>query len=145
VKFGQRTKLEADVNLTPLIDVVFLLLIFFMVSTTFIKDSHLSIDLPQADGEVSQVVSGSIEITISKAGQYAVNDVALVNSSIDTLKAAIRKVSEGDTKIPMIITADAATPHQAVVTAMDAAGQLGFVQLSITTRGDESEEGDGDQ
>ena len=144
MKFGSRPKLEADVNLTPLIDVVFLLLIFFMVSTTFIKDSHLSIDLPQADAEISKVAPGSIEITISKAGNYAINDVVLVNSSIRTLKAAIEKVSEGDVKAPLIITADAATPHQAVVTAMDAAGQLGFVHLSITTRGDIGEEGDGD-
>jgi len=145
VKFGQRTRLEADVNLTPLIDVVFLLLIFFMVSTTFIKDSHLSIDLPQADGEIGQVPKNRIEITISKAGQYAINDVALVNSSILTLKTAIEKISGGDSKTPLIITADAATPHQAVITAMDAAGQLGFVHLSITTRGDASEEGDGGQ
>jgi biopolymer transport protein ExbD len=144
VKFGHRTKLEPDVNLTPLIDVVFLLLIFFMVSTTFIKDSHLSIDLPQADGEISQSVSSNIEITISRAGLYAINDTALVNSTIRTLKTAIEKISKGDTTIPLTITADAATPHQAVVTAMDAAGQLGFVKLSITTRGDVRGEGGGD-
>lgn len=145
MKFGRRVKLEVDVNLTPLIDVVFLLLIFFMVSTTFIKDSHLSIDLPQADGEISQVASNSIEIIVSKTGQYAVNDVALVSSSLRTLKAAIEKVSGGDSKMPMIITADATTPHQAVVTAMDAVGQLGFVHLSITTRGDLGEADDGGQ
>lgn len=145
MKFGRRAKLEADVNLTPLIDVVFLLLIFFVVSTTFIKDSHLSIDLPQADGEISQVASNSIEIIVSKTGQYAVNDVALVSSSLRTLKAAIEKVSGGDSKMPLIITADAITPHQAVVTAMDAAGQLGFVHLSITTRGDLGEKDDGGQ
>ncbi|MDK1023969.1 MAG: biopolymer transporter ExbD [Gammaproteobacteria bacterium] len=144
MKFTHRTKVEVDVNLTPLIDVVFLLLIFFMVSTTFIKDSRLSIDLPQADGETSQVASNSIEIIISKTGQYAINDVALVNSSLRTLKAAIDRVSDGDSKMPMIITADAATPHQAVVRAMDAAGQLGFVHLSITTRGDIGEADDGD-
>lgn len=144
MKFTHRKKVEVDVNLTPLIDVVFLLLIFFMVSTTFIKDSRLSIDLPQADGETSQVASNSIEIIISKTGQYAINDVALVNSSLRTLKAAIDRVSDGDSKMPMIITADAATPHQAVVRAMDAAGQLGFVHLSITTRGDIGEADDGD-
>jgi biopolymer transport protein ExbD len=143
VKFGQRTKLEADVNLTPLIDVVFLLLIFFMVSTTFIKDSHLSIDLPQADGEISQAAANQIEITVSKAGQYAINDVALVNNSIRTLKAGIEKVSAGDVKMPLVITADASSPHQAVVTAMDAAGQLGFSHLSITTRSDGGEPGEG--
>jgi biopolymer transport protein ExbD len=134
VKFRKKTRLEADVNLTPLIDVVFLLLIFFMVSTTFIKDSHLSINLPQADGQKAQASGRSLEITISKSGEFALNNVALINSTLGNLKTAIQKVSEGDSSIPMIITADAATPHQAVVTAMDAAGQLGFVHLSITTR-----------
>ena len=155
MNFKRRTRLDAEVNLTPLIDVVFLLLICFMVSTTFIKDSHLSIDLPKADAEVTGITSDKIEVTISKAGRYAINDVALLNGSLQTLKSAITKVSGGDNKLPMIITADAATPYQAVVTAMDAAGQLGFVHMSMTTRngtseasGDEQsddEQGDGEQ
>ncbi len=138
MKFARRPRLDLDVNLTPLIDVVFLLLIFFMVSTTFIKDSHLSINLPEAAGNINPVAKQHIEVTISKSGQYAVNDVPLVNSTLRTLKSALEKVSEGDSSLPMTITADAATPHQAVVTAMDAAGQLGFVELSITTRSLES-------
>ncbi len=125
---------DAEVNLTPLIDVVFLLLIFFMVSTTFTKDTRISIDLPEADGEAAQIVEKQIEVTINRSGEYAVNDVALVNNKLDTLKRAIQKVSDGDTSVPLIITADSATPHQSVVTAMDAAGQLGFIHLSITTR-----------
>jgi biopolymer transport protein ExbD len=134
VKFARRSRTEVEVNLTPLIDVVFLLLIFFMVSTTFTKESHLAIDLPEASGEPSQAARQQIEIAISKRGDYAVNEVALVNSALQTLKSAIAKVSAGDTSIPLIISADADTPHQAVVTAMDVAGQLGFVQLSITTK-----------
>ncbi len=134
MKFARRTRTEVEVNLTPLIDVVFLLLIFFMVSTTFTKDTRISIDLPEAAGDPGRVADKQIEVTVTKAGEYAINEVALVNAKLETLKRAIEKVSEGDTTIPLIITADSATPHQAVVTAMDAAGQLGFIHLSITTR-----------
>ena len=123
-----------SIAMTPLIDVVFLLLIFFMVSTTFTKETHLSIDLPEAAGEPGQVAEKQIEITIDKTANYALNEVALVNNKLETLKSGIQKLSDGDNKIPMIITADSQTPHQAVVTAMDAAGQLGFIHLSITTR-----------
>lgn len=134
MKFARRTNPEVEVNLTALIDVVFLLLIFFMVSTTFTKESHLSIDLPQASGQPMRVVSKQIELSVSRSGDYAINEVSLVNNQLDTLKNALEKVSEGDNSLPLIITADSSTTHQAVVTAMDAAGQLGFTHLSITTR-----------
>ena len=131
----QRQKLEdVSVNLTPLIDVVFLLLIFFMVSTTFTRETHLSIDLPEATGEASADVEEQIEILISEAGEYTINARALVDENIDTLKQAIRQISEGDNSLPMVITADAQTPHESVVRAMDAAGQMGFIHLSITTK-----------
>ena len=139
MKFARRSRIELDVNLTPLIDVVFLLLIFFMVSTTFIKDSHLSINLPEASGDMTSISKERIEITISKSGHFAINDVPLVNNTLRTLKSGIEKVSRGNNKVPMIVTADASTPHQAVVTAMDAAGQLGFIRLSITTRNFEAD------
>ena len=134
MKFARRSRQEVEVNLTPLIDVVFLLLIFFMVSTTFTKDTQLSIDLPEADGAPARVADKIVEVTVTRTGAYAVNGTALVNDEIDTLRRAIEEVSEGDTELPMVITADSATPHQSVVTAMDAAGQLGFIHLSITTR-----------
>lgn len=140
MKFARRARTEVEVNLTPLIDVVFLLLIFFMVSTTFTKETHLTIDLPEASGEPMQVAQNQIEVTINAAGEYAINDVSLVNNQLETLKAGLRKVSDGKTDMPLIITADSTTSHQAVVTAMDAAGQLGFVHLSITTRNAEEEE-----
>jgi biopolymer transport protein ExbD len=140
VKFARRAKTEVEVNLTALIDVVFLLLIFFMVSTTFTKETHIAIDLPEAGGQPMRVTPQQIEVTVSRSGEYAINDVSLVNDQMDTLKTAIEKVSNGDTSLPFIITADAATPHQSVVTAMDAAGQLGFSHLSITTRNVHEEE-----
>ena len=73
-------------------------------------------------------------MTITRSGEYAINQVVLVNNSLETLKRAIDKVSGGDNTVPFVITADSATPHQSVITAMDAAGQLGFIHLSITTR-----------
>ena len=133
MKFARRARSEIDVNVTPLIDVVFLLLIFFMVSTTFTKQTHLNIDLPKAAGAPSQKEKGQVEITISRQGDYAINGVGLVNRKLATLKSALEKVSKGDHTRPLIITADADSTHQSVVTAMDAAGQLGFTKLSITT------------
>jgi biopolymer transport protein ExbD len=133
VKFARRVRQDVEVNLTPLIDVVFLLLIFFMVSTTFTKETHLSIDLPEASSQSSRIADLQIEISITREGNFAINGVALINREQRTLRAAIEKVSEGDTVIPMVITADSATPHQSVVTALDVAGQLGFSRLSITT------------
>ena len=134
MKFQHQKLEDVSVNLTPLIDVVFLLLIFFMVSTTFTRETHLSIDLPEATGEASADVKEQIEILISEAGEYTINARPLVDEKIDTLKSAIRQVSAGDTSLPMVITADAQTPHESVVRAMDAAGQMGFVHLSITTK-----------
>ncbi len=130
---------EVSVNLTPLIDVVFLLLIFFMVSTTFTRETHLAIDLPRSSGAVLEQQSRQIEIIISEAGEFSVDGQGLVNSQRETLKRALGKASQGETQLPVIITADANTPYQAVVTAMDAAGQMGFANLSMTTRAEAEE------
>lgn len=134
VQFRRAKRDEESVNLTPLIDVVFLLLIFFMVSTTFTKETHLSIDLPEAKGESSQAQSEQVEVVIHADGSYAINGQTLVDKKLPTLLRALQAIGGNHEKIPLIITADAMTPHQAVVTAMDAAGQQGFVHLSLTTR-----------
>lgn len=140
MKFARRTRQEVDVNLTPLIDVVFLLLIFFMVSTTFTRETHLSIDLPEAGSAADPVADQTLEVSITREGSYAINGVSLLNNSAAALKAAIEESSEGDSSVPMVITADSATPHQAVVTALDVAGKLGFSQLQITTELAEAED-----
>ena len=124
---------DIDLNLTPLIDVVFLLLIFFMVSTTFEKTSKLKIDLPEASNKAQQQENLKIVIGIDVKGRYYVNDRQLVNTQLKTLKMALTKVADGNTDIPVVLRADAKTPHQAVVTAMDAASQLGLTRLSIST------------
>ncbi|MBV1932851.1 MAG: biopolymer transporter ExbD [Porticoccaceae bacterium] len=135
MKFRRRAKVAQDVNVTPLIDVVFLLLIFFMVSTTFTKETHLVVNLPEADAAPSESVPDSIDILITAEGNYSLNGVALVNQQIKTLMAGLKQLStEPRSDTGLTITADAKTPHQAVVTAMDAAGRLGFVNLSILTQ-----------
>ena len=105
-----------------------------MVSTTFTKENHLSIDLPEASAEQQPVATNRLEIIITASGNYSINDKTLVNNQLDTLKRGLVKAANGETGLPVTITADANTPHQAVVRAMDAAGQTGFVNLSITTR-----------
>ncbi len=124
---------DIDLNLTPLIDVVFLLLIFFMVSTTFEKTSKLKIDLPEASPSAERQPDKKITIGIDAKGRYYVNERQLVNTQLKTLKLALSKVSEGDSNLPVVLRADAKTPHQSVVTAMDAASQLGMTRLSIST------------
>ena len=134
MRFRRQPREIEGLNLTPLIDVVFLLLIFFMVSTTFTKETHLSIDLPEAQGQPSAERAEQVEILISAEGDYSVNGQGLVNNRTSTLRAALAEVSDGDNQRPLVITADAKAPHETVVRAMDAAGQSGFVHLSISTR-----------
>jgi len=124
---------EIDLNLTPLIDVVFLLLIFFMVSTTFEKTSKLKIDLPEASNKATQQENKKIVIGIDVKGRYYINERQLVNTQLKTLKLALLKISGNNKDIPIVLRADAKTPHQAVVTAMDAASQVGLTRLSIST------------
>ncbi len=134
MQFRRQRNAEVAVNLTPLIDVVFLLLIFFMVSTTFTKETHLSLNLPEADGEEKTELPQQIEILIDANGQYVINDRSLVSNKLETVKAALEEIAGADRNQPLVITADAKTPHQAVITAMDAAGQVGLSQLSLTTK-----------
>ena len=135
MQFPRRIRTAVEVNLTPLIDVVFLLLIFFMVSTTFTQQTRIRVNLPEsAEGQTAQNEVDHIEITITASGDYGINGLALLNNKPGTLKSALHKASQGDNKIPLYITADAQTPHQSVVAAYDAAGQLGFVTLNVTTR-----------
>ncbi len=134
MKFKRQSSEEVSVNLTPLIDVVFLLLIFFMVSTTFTKESRLEIELPEATGAQAGAERELIEVVINRKGEYIVNERPLVNNKAETLTKAVQKISNSNNKLPFIITADSKTEHEFVVRAMDVAGKLGFVELSITTQ-----------
>jgi len=131
MKLGQRREDAPDITLTPLIDVVFLLLIFFMVSTTFSHYSELQIELPEAGAEERQEKQDVIEIAIDARGRYFVNGRQLINIQLKTLMQALTESASGREGPPIVISADAKTPHQSVLTAMDAARQLGFVHLSF--------------
>ncbi len=139
MQFKRQVKSEEGINLTPLIDVVFLLLIFFMVSTTFTKETHLKLSLPEAQGDPAPDVPEKIEVIIGAQGEFAINGETLVNTQLDTLMAAIEATGKGDTSLPFVITADAKVPYESVVTAMDAAGRMGYVNLSMTTKKPEGE------
>ena len=137
MKFNLRPRAQLEVNLTSLIDVVFLLLIFFMVSTSFTKQSQIAIRLPEAASTaIIEEIPQRIEIMITEAGTFLVNGRELINNRPETLRNALQKVSTGGDKMPMTISADANARHQHVVTAMDVAGRLGFTQISIATVND---------
>jgi biopolymer transport protein ExbD len=133
MKFKRQSAEEPNVNLTSLIDVVFLLLIFFMVSTTFQKDNHITLTLPQADNKQQQTQADIIYISVSSAGEYGVNSRALVKNDAKTLSLAIQNLEIKDKKTPVIVAADAQASHQSVVTVMDVAARLGFSKVSIAT------------
>ncbi len=135
MKFRQSQPEEPHINLTPLIDVVFLLLIFFMVSTTFEKPkSEISLQLPEASGEEKETEEQVLEVTIDAEGRYYVNGKEVINTQIDTLKRALRLGAGDREDPPLVISADAQTPHQSVITAMDAARQLGMLHITFATR-----------
>lgn len=133
MKFQPDKREEPDVNLTPLIDVVFLLLIFFMVSTTFNRETEIAIELPEASGEIMESERKVVEISIDGEGRFFVNQQEVINTRLETLKQAIARAAGDETKPQVILSADKRTPHQAVITAMDAARQLGFVHLTFAT------------
>lgn len=137
MKFKRQRMDDTGVNLTPLIDVVFLLLIFFMVSTTFTKESRLNLELPSAEGEAAPQDAKGLEVVIDAQGHYRLNEKSVLDHSVEGLMAAMREIAGQETELPVIITADAKSPHQSVITAMDAAGRLGFAKLSLTTQNPE--------
>ncbi|MDM8564875.1 biopolymer transporter ExbD [Candidatus Halobeggiatoa sp. HSG11] len=132
MKFRRHKDDNLKVNLTPLIDTVFILLIFFMMTTTFNRETQLKINLPEAKSENS-VEQQSIKIIIDEKGEYAINDFehTLINSKLDTLKLALKKAAGEESNPSLLISADKDTPHFAVVKAMEAARDLGFLKLGF--------------
>lgn len=124
---------DVELNLISLVDVVLLLVIFFMLSTTFVQDSHLRVALPEAGTATNERTAQPIVITVSAQGSYRVNDRALVNNERATLSAALRQVAGKSRSGPVTIRADARSSHQSVVTAMDVAARQGFTQVNIAT------------
>ena len=133
MKFRQVRRELPALNLTPLIDIVFLLLIFFMVTTSFSRETRLLVSLPEASGSAENATE-SIEVLVDKEGGYAINGRRLVNAEVGSLVRGLELESGGDLSLLVVLVADAEVQHQSVVSAMEAIGRAGFTSLSIATR-----------
>jgi len=139
-----REREEPEIQMIPLVDVILLLLIFFMVSSTFSYEGRLKVQLPEASAVPSAPgTSDPIIVTVTAQGAYRVNERSLINNSPDTLRAALIRIAGSARQAPITIRADARATHQSVVTAMDVAGRLGFSQINIATVGQNDGESDG--
>ncbi len=134
MNFRPKSPEELELNITPLIDVVFLLLIFFMVSTTFEHESEVNITLPKASKEIAQAKPDAINVAIDAQSRIFVNDKELLNSQISTIKEALYDIAVDLEDAPIIISADEETPYQIVIRTMDAARQLGLIKITFATR-----------
>jgi biopolymer transport protein ExbD len=124
---------EPEINLIPLIDVVLCLIIFFVITTTFDTRSVLKLELPRADGEPAQAQGKALSVLVNADGRYFVGDREVLRTDVDSLKRTIAEVAGDDRDRGVLLRADARTQHQAVVTALDALGQLGFRNVAIAT------------
>ena len=134
MRLQSRSRDEPEINVISLVDVLLVLVLFFMVSTSFLRETEISLQLPEATTEKNiDVPREALEITVTQKGSYLVNGRELVNNERRTLRAAIERLVGDKRDMPVFIRADAAATHQAVITAMDIAGQLGFVKINIAT------------
>ncbi len=130
----RKSKEDPEINLISLIDIALLLVIFFMLSSTFMQEGRLKIELPQTSlAPTGRQKADPVVVTVTQSGAYRVNDRELINNSPDTLRAAILEVAGPDRERPVTVRADARSTHQTVVTAMDVLGKLGFVRINIAT------------
>ena len=130
---SQRREDDFEINVIPLIDVMLTLLMFFVLTTTFVEQARIKISLPQAENSAQTDLSEPLLVLIDRSGNYYVDNNSVVDPSLASLKEMIARIAGDDRQRPVMLRADAMTPHQAVVTAMDALGSLGFNQLSIAT------------
>ncbi len=130
---NRRSEDEPELNLVPLIDVILVLIIFFVVTTTFDSRAVLRLQLPEANGEPNKTQSQALSVLVNADGRYFVGEREVLRTDVETLKRSIVEVAGEDRNRPVLLRADARTPHQAVVTAYEALGQLGFRQIMIAT------------
>lgn len=147
MKFQRKRRERVDITLISMIDVLFVLLLFFMVSTTFNRHTEVKIKLPEASGEEAESNPKSVNLTIDKTGAYSLvsgNDgqprPPLPDKSRETLVRELSRLSPEEKDLPFIISADAKTPHQSVMTVLDVAGQMGFNHITFATQEPEGAE-----
>jgi biopolymer transport protein ExbD len=125
---------EPELNVISLVDVMLLLLIFFMVTTTFVDEARLKVQLPQASLKPAATQQRDrIEITVTASGEYRVNGKTLLNTSPNTLSAALSRTAGESRTVPITIRADARASVQAMITAVDVVGRLGFRSVNFAT------------
>ena len=130
---SSRSADEPQIELVPLIDVILVLIIFFVITTTFDTHSTMQLELPKASQQATSPPTNHLSILINASGQYFVNNQEALRSDVDALKRTIAQIAGEDRSQPVLLRADARTPYQAVITAQDALGQLGFRHLTIAT------------
>ncbi|MBB3228380.1 biopolymer transport protein ExbD [Luteibacter sp. Sphag1AF] len=133
MRIGSRREDDFEINVISLIDVLLTLLMFFVLSTTFIEHSRMQVNLPKASAEARDATAQALTVVVDRDGHYSVGSDEVLGDGIDPLKTAIERVAGNDRERLVVIRADAMTAHQNVVRAMDALGQLGFSHLSIAT------------
>src|SRR5690606_15977213 len=124
---------DFEINVISLIDVMLTLLMFFVLTTTFVQHTRMQVTLPQAESSADEAQREGLSVLIDRDGRYFIDNNEVLNPGLDSLKEAITRFAGDDRERPVTLRADAMTPHQAVVTAMDALGELGFTRLSIAT------------
>ncbi len=134
MNFRSERRDEVDLDITPLIDVVFLLLIFFMVSTTFEHNSEINITLPSSSKGVTEKKPNAVNVSLDAQGKIYINGEVISNGQIETIKMALSDALVGLKEPPIIINADSNATHQSVVRIMDAASQLGLVKITFATQ-----------
>ncbi|MGN6729241.1 MAG: ExbD/TolR family protein [Rhodanobacteraceae bacterium] len=133
MRISGRREDEFEINVVSLIDVLLTLLMFFVLTTTFVQQGHLKVNLPQASDQPQPVADNTLVLVVDRSGHFFVGNNQVLGTDEDALKKAIRAIAGDDHDRPVLLRADGMTPHQSVVTAMDALGQLGFSHLSIAT------------
>ena len=129
----RRAEDNPEINLVPMIDVILCLIIFFVITTTFDARSVLKLELPRADGQRSDAKTRQLSLLINAQGRYFVDDREALRTDVESLKRTIVEVAGSDRERTVLIRADARTPWQAVITAYDALGQLGFTRIANAT------------
>jgi biopolymer transport protein ExbD len=133
MRIGASRQEDFEINVISLIDVMLTLLMFFVMTTTFVQHSTMKVVLPEASEVVQDTPSAPLVVMIDASSRFYVDNSEVLNPSVDRLKEAISRIGGDDRERAVVLRADAMTPHQAVVTAMDALGQAGFTHMSIAT------------
>lgn len=134
MKFRRKEVEDVHINLTPLIDCILFILVFLLLSTTFQQESRLNLSLPDAQGVPPKEFDHKIEVMVDSTGHYAVNGQALSTKEVSDLSASVKQAANDRRDLMFVIAADAKASHQDVIRVMDVAGQLGFVNINISTK-----------